>query len=190
MRGRTLFHCFYPAIKTLTFVLSRTPSWFPQYLLSKLRNFSGLLAMGLRYSTLKSTASYCGINVSVHPGVWLLNVEGLSVGNNVSIHPMCYIDSLGGIQIGSNASIAHGATILSSTHEFSGTHRAIKDQGVRLAATTVSNDVWIGAKCTIVGGVTIGEGCVIGANSVVTHDVPAYSVVAGVPARVLRRRIK
>lgn len=54
--------------------------------------------------------------------------------------------------------------------------------------TTIGNDVWIGDNCLILGGVTIGNGAVVGTGAVVTKDVPPYSVVAGVPARVLRLR--
>ena len=54
----------------------------------------------------------------------------------------------------------------------------------------IGDDVWIGAHCTITDGVTIGEGAVVGANSVVTRDVPAYAIVAGVPARVIGDRRK
>lgn len=56
--------------------------------------------------------------------------------------------------------------------------------------TTIGNDVWIGHGVTIKGGVTIGDGAVIGAGAVVTHDVPPYAIVAGVPAKILRYRFK
>lgn len=54
--------------------------------------------------------------------------------------------------------------------------------------TTIGNDVWIGAGVNIIGGVTIGDGCVIGAGSVVTHDIEPYSIVVGVPGRVIKKR--
>ena len=56
------------------------------------------------------------------------------------------------------------------------------------AQTTIGNDVWIGSKCLIKGGVTIGDGCVIGAGAVVTKDISPYSVAAGVPAKVIKKR--
>lgn len=55
---------------------------------------------------------------------------------------------------------------------------------------TIGNDVWIGQRVTIMPGVTIGDGCIIATNAVVTKDVPPYSVVGGVPAKVLKSRLK
>ena len=51
----------------------------------------------------------------------------------------------------------------------------------------IGDNVWIGDKCTILSGVSIGDGCIIAANSVVTQNVPSYSVVAGVPARIIKQ---
>ncbi len=56
------------------------------------------------------------------------------------------------------------------------------------ARTTIGNDVWIGAKCLIKGGITIGDGAIIGMGSVVTHDVPPYEIWAGNPAKCIRKR--
>ena len=63
--------------------------------------------------------------------------------------------------------------------------RPIKDQGVTLCETHIGDNVWIGAKATVLCGLTLGSGVVVGANAVVTKDVPAYAMVAGVPARVI-----
>ncbi len=62
------------------------------------------------------------------------------------------------------------------------------DQPVRGGRVRIGSDVWIGARATIMPGVTVSDGAIIGAGAVVTHDVPAYAVVAGVPAKILRYR--
>lgn len=54
--------------------------------------------------------------------------------------------------------------------------------------TKIGNDVWIGAGVNIIGGVTVGDGCVIGAGSIITHDIEPYSIVVGVPGKVLKKR--
>lgn len=144
--------------------------------------------MGLRYAALRALASEVGPNVSVREGVYLLGATGLSIGENVSIHPMCYIDATGGLTIGDNVSIAHGTTIMSTTHEFDDVDILINEQGVTALPTTIGENVWIGAQVVVVAGVSIGSGCVVAANSVVTHDLPPGSVAAGSPARVIRQR--
>ncbi|WCG37220.1 acyltransferase [Aerococcus urinaeequi] len=152
------------------------------------RNKKGLSGMAIRYIILKSLAKSLGDNVSVHPGVYLLKPENLSIANNVSIHPMCYIDATGGIQIGNNVSIAHGTSILSSTHEYSDINIPIKYQKIRLGEVVIEDNVWIGAKVTILYQNTISSGAIVGANSLVTRDVVSKSVVGGNPAKLLKMR--
>lgn len=142
----------------------------------------------MRYVLLKTLARSVGDNVSIRDSVHLHNIGSLGLGTNVSIHPMCYIDATGGISIGDNVSIAHGTTIMSSSHLFDALDTPINDQGVNLAETVIESDCWIGAQSVIVAGVRVGHGSVVGANSVVTRDVPAWSVVAGSPARVIKYR--
>lgn len=85
--------------------------------------------------------------------------------------------------------IAHGVTILSTTHKFVDVNVNIKDQRIEEKKTIIENNVWIGAKATILSGIRVGRGSIIGANSVVTHNVPENSVVGGVPARVIKKRL-
>ncbi|WP_164860562.1 acyltransferase [Rhodococcus sp. X156] len=106
----------------------------------------------------------------------------------MSIHPLCYIDAAGGISLGDNISVAHGTTVMSTSHVFDELNTPINDQGVSTASTYIGDDCWIGAQCVIVAGVKIGPGSVVGANSVVTRDVPSGSVVAGSPASIVRKR--
>ena len=65
----------------------------------------------------------------------------------------------------------------------------MREQGMaEVLPVTIGNDVWIGSRVIILPGVTIGDGCIIGAGAVVTKDVPPYSVVGGVPGRIIRKR--
>lgn len=142
----------------------------------------------IRYILLKTIAKDCGDNVSIHPSVYLLNPQNIHIGNNVSIHPMCYLDATGGIYIDRDVSIAHGVTIMSTTHTYDDLAIPIKDQPFEVLQTTIEENVWIGAKATILAGIKIGSGSIVGANCVVTKLVPPDVIVAGVPAKIIKKR--
>ena len=78
--------------------------------------------------------------------------------------------------------------MLAGNHRFADPGRPIHEQGLELAPIRIGNDVWIAAGARIMAGVSIGEGCVVGAGSVGTKDIPPYSIAAGVPARVIQKR--
>ena len=153
------------------------------------RRTLGYKGLVLRYALLKTIAKSCGDNVSIHPDVYLFSVSQMVFGNNVSIHPMCYIDASGEIDIGNDVSIAHATTILSTTHTFDNLDVPIKDQQIEKRKTVIEDNVWIGAKATILCGNVICSGSVVAAGAVVTHDVSANTIVAGVPARVIGERV-
>ena len=101
---------------------------------------------------------------------------------------MCYIDATGEIEIGDDVSVAHGSTILSSNHIYKDIDIPIKDQGMENRRTIICNNVWLGAKSTILGGVVIQSGNVVAAGAVVTKNFEKNSVLAGVPAKIIQRR--
>lgn len=150
----------------------------------------GLLSVGLRYVFLKSVAQSCGEAVAVYSNTYLLNPQKLSIGRNVTMQPMTYIEASGGVTIGDDTSIAHGVSIMSETHVTKDPNIPFKNQGMVYKPVKIGNDVWIGAKVTIMAGVTVGNKAIIGANSVVTKDVPDYAVVVGAPARIIKYRGK
>jgi acetyltransferase-like isoleucine patch superfamily enzyme len=93
---------------------------------------------------------------------------------------------IGPVVIGNNVNLAQGITITALNHCFADHEKRIDEQGVTVSQVTVSDDVWIGANAVVLPGVTIGSHSVVAAGAVVTHDVPAYSLVAGVPAKVIK----
>ena len=97
-------------------------------------------------------------------------------------------DPVGKVTIGNDVRIASHCMILGANHRFDDTTRPIGKQGLIRKDITIEDDVWIAGRVNIVAGVRIGRGSVIAAGAVVTHDVPPYSVVAGVPARVIKKR--
>lgn len=109
-----------------------------------------------------------------------IHTSGLTV-----INYNCVILDTSPVYIGKNAFIAPGVCIACAGHSIDAEQRG---EGIGTSKpVTIKDDVWIGANCTICGGVTIGEGTVIGAGSVVNRDIPAGVVAAGNPCRVIRK---
>ena len=93
---------------------------------------------------------------------------------------------IGPVDIGSHVNLAQGITVTALNHNFSDANKRIDEQGVSTSPVTIEDDVWIGANAVILPGVTIGEHSVVAAGAVVTKDVPPHSLVAGVPAKVIK----
>ena len=93
---------------------------------------------------------------------------------------------IGPVEIGSHVNLAQGITVTALNHNFDDTEKRIDEQGVSTNPVTIEDDVWIGANAVILPGVTIGNHCVVAAGAVVTKDVPPHSLVAGVPAKVIK----
>lgn len=102
---------------------------------------------------------------------------GLIMGEHSSIGPYGYIGCSGKIIIGKNVMFGPKCSLFAENHNFSDTETSIKSQGVNQKGITVEDDCWIGSNVTILDGVKIGRGSVIGAGTLVTKDVPAGSVV-------------
>jgi acetyltransferase-like isoleucine patch superfamily enzyme len=94
----------------------------------------------------------------------------------------------GGVEIGEQTLVSMHCTILSSNHGVPPLGKLIRETADELLPTKIGRDVWIGANAVILGGVTIGEGAVVAAGAVVNRDVEPGAVVAGVPARGIKRR--
>ncbi len=108
--------------------------------------------------------------------------KNIKTGKNVFINACCRFQDQGGITIGDNVLIGHNTTIATLNHDLNPEHRA----NLTPAPVKIGNSVWIGADCTILPGVTIHDGAVIGAGSVVTKDIPKNSIAVGNPAKVIK----
>ena len=94
---------------------------------------------------------------------------------------------IGPVKIGSHVNLAQGITVTALNHNFDDSEKRIDEQGVSTKPVTIEDDVWVGANAVILPGVTIGNHCVVAAGAVVTKDVPPHSLVAGVPAKVIKQ---
>lgn len=143
-------------------------------------------------------------------GHFINNKNRINFGQNVIIRPHCDIYAHGQLYIGENTEIGKFSCIASANrivigkgvltgpfifiadhnHEYENPFVPIYKQGVKIGekdSVEIGDGTWIGAKVAICGNIHIGKNCVIGANSVVTKDIPDYSVAAGIPAKVIKR---
>ncbi len=187
-RGRFLFKKFKSVFNIMVKLFCLFPIGFRKILFEHYRNRQGKIGLAIRYILFKSIAKKCGDNVSIHPNCYIFAANNLEIGDNVSIHPMCYIDATGGIEIGDDVSIAHAVSILSTSHNYSDNTVPIKDQGCDYKKTVIGNNVWLGAKATVMYGTHIGNGVIIGANSVVTRNIEDNMIAVGSPAKVIKER--
>ncbi|HEY4504912.1 MAG TPA: acyltransferase [Candidatus Paceibacterota bacterium] len=130
----------------------------------------------------------CGKGLTVRSFVALEIPERITLGDNVSLNEYVWLNGVGGIEIGNMVRIAPYTCIVSFDHEFKDPNVPIKFQTKRLAKVVIEDDVWLGSHVVVTSGVRIGKGSVIGAGSVVTKDIPPYSIAVGVPARVIKKR--
>lgn len=151
------------------------------------RSYSGFKIgqTGLRRFCGKLMLTHCGKKVNIEhnalfsPKVSLGDYSGIGV--NAKIYGTCVI--------GTHVMMGEDCTIITRNHKFDRTDIPMMEQGFEEEKPVhIGNDVWIGDRVTIMPGVHIGDGCVIGAGAVVTGDIPPYSIAAGVPAKVLRSR--
>ena len=108
--------------------------------------------------------------------------KNITIGKNVFINMGCKFQDQGGIFIGDGTLIGHNVVLATLNHAMSPKGRSTMIP----APIRIGENVWIGANATILSGVTIGDGAIIAAGAVVTKDVPKNTIVAGVPARVMR----
>jgi acetyltransferase-like isoleucine patch superfamily enzyme len=114
--------------------------------------------------------------------------KGLVMGDHSSIGPYGYVGCSGKITIGSNVMLGPKCSLFAENHVFENTDATIKEQGVKQKGITIEDDCWIGSNTIILDGVTIGKGSVIAAGSVVSKDVPAYSVLIQKKPTEIRER--
>jgi acetyltransferase-like isoleucine patch superfamily enzyme len=121
-------------------------------------------------------------SVALFPPFYSEFGKNLTLGKEVFINLGCRFQDTGGITIGDGSLIGHGSTLTTLNHGIDPDRRA----DMIPAPILIGRKVWLGAAATVVPGVTIGDGAIVGAGAVVTKDVPANTIVAGVPAKLIR----
>lgn len=131
----------------------------------------------------------CGKDCLLLEGVWVEYPERLSLGEHVNIARDVIINAAGTVQIDDWALLGPGVIIYSQDHVFDGIEVPISMATDKRAPIRIGRGAWVASRAIITAGVSIGDGAVVAAGAVVTHDVAPNTIVAGVPARVLRERV-
>ena len=162
--------------QTEAFVASLV-SWMPTVLGMFIRNVVYRM-MGMKIS------GFCWIQ----PGVTIVNFRKFGVGSNFGCNSGTYINAIGGIRMGNDVLIGSSVTISSGKHEIEGRQTSVFSRPVVPMPITFGNDVWLGAGVSVLPGIRIADGTVVGSNAVVTKNTEPYSVMVGIPARLIRYR--
>lgn len=146
------------------------------------------LGIKMRKVVLKRLLNHFGTSSHISTGVRLLYPQGIALGDDVGIPRDITLDGRGGIEIGDGTMIGFESIILTATHVSEDKDIPIRKQGMFCAPVKIGRNVWTGARVIIMPGITIGDGAIIAANSVVTEDIPPNTIYGGVPARFIRKR--
>lgn len=138
-----------------------------------------------RLLAVRAFGARVGGGVAIHHGLQVRTARRLSIGDDCFVAENVVLDARGGITIGSHVSINSSAQIWTAQHDIDSPTFAYVS-----APVTIGDRAWISARAIVLPGVTIGEGAVVAAGAVVVKDVPAWTLVGGSPARVIRERAK
>jgi acetyltransferase-like isoleucine patch superfamily enzyme len=130
-----------------------------------------------------------GPHVLLEPNVWITapGSARVRIGGGSFLNQGVMVAALSLVEIGEHCMLGNGTFVSDAAHRFDDPDRPVPWQGFTTKGPTrIGDNCWLGVNVAVTSGVTIGRRCVIGAGSVVTHDIPAFSVAAGAPARVLR----
>jgi acetyltransferase-like isoleucine patch superfamily enzyme len=163
--------CSYETFSFLIFALPR----------HKLFNF-------FKANYLRMQGASIGKSITFYPGIKINPAKNIQLGNHVDLAWGVLITTGGGVEIGDRTLIGYRTQILSANHIVPENKRRIFDAGHTCKKVIIKNDVWIGANCIILAGITIGEGAVVAAGSVVTKDVEPFTIVGGIPAKLIKQR--
>lgn len=139
------------------------------------------ILIGNNVSLLKGTIIEC-------TGVLNNLGEGLTIGNNVGIAQNCFIQVRGEVIIEDNVIFGPNVSVFSENHNFGNPDLPVNVQGENRKGVKIESGVWIGTKSVILDGVTVGKNSIVAAGSIVNKDVPPYSIVGGVPAKLIKMR--
>lgn len=134
-----------------------------------------------------------GVSIGAHSIIMPTSVlrilgEGCSIGANSGMGQYCFVGCGGGVRIGRDVIMGQYVSFHTENHLYDDVRRPIVAQGVRQAPVVIGDDCWVGVKATFLSGATVGRGCVVAAGAVVRGDIPPYSIVGGVPARIIGTR--
>ncbi|MFH1297958.1 MAG: acyltransferase [Bacteroidota bacterium] len=147
---------------------------------------NSLIRRRTRMDILPFNKFYMGDNSTIEDFTTINNGVGdIYIGDRTRIGLGCTL--IGPVIIGNDIRLAQNIVMSGLNHNYEDVTIPIPDQGVTTAPIVIEDETWLGANCVVLPGVTIGKHCVIAAGSIVTKDIPSFSVAAGNPARVLKQ---
>lgn len=143
----------------------------------------------IKITFLKLMGARVGSWVTFYSGITISPGNNLKLGHHVNLAAGVFLGTAGGIEIGDRTLIGYKTMIFSGNHVIPPNREKIFFAGYDRKKVVIQNDVWIGGNSIILPGITIGEGAVVAGGSVVTKDVPSFTIVGGNPAKVIKERI-
>jgi putative colanic acid biosynthesis acetyltransferase WcaF len=129
-----------------------------------------------------------GKGITFYPGIKINPAKNITLGNHVDLAWGVLITTGGGVEIGDRTLVGYNTQIFTANHVIPPNREQIFSSGHNQKKVIIGKDVWIGAGCIILPGITIGEGAVVAAGSIVTKDILPFSIVAGNPAKIIKNR--
>lgn len=192
-------------------VINKISKLLFQIYISILSSIPTEIGKRLRYIAYKPLFKRVNGYVSIDSGVTILGFENIELGVNVTFMKNSYIyahdngelkignnftintnsqlgASFGKIIIGNDCAIAANCVLRASNHNFDNPDIPFREQGHKYGKIIIEDDVWIASNCVIIANKKIGRSSIIAAGSVVTKDVESYSIIGGVPAKLIRKR--
>lgn len=151
------------------------------------RPLPGLIGYALRYLVYRLLFEKIESMPFISTNVKFMHMHKISLGRGVLINSNCYLYGKGGIRIGSGTLLSPNCVLVAGGHDIHG-DAPILQLPSKSEPIVIGDDCWLGANVSVMGGVTIADGCVIGAGAVVTRDTEPYGIYAGVPARRIGAR--
>lgn len=192
-------------------LITKIGKLFFQFYIALLSSIPTELGIRLRYFAYKPLFKKVAGKFRIDSGVTILGFENIELGEDVNFQHNSYVYATyanlrvgdrfflgtnsqlcavrGDITIGDNTMVASNVVIRPDNHSYQDRYRPMMEQGYDVGKIVIGNDVWIGVNAVILKDVTIGEGSIVGAGSVVTKDVAPYTIVGGVPAKVIKQRV-
>lgn len=167
-----ILHASYELFSSLVFILPRYKLFNP-----------------VKSTFLRIQGAKIGRWITYYPGIKIIPAKNLVIGDFVDLAWGVIITTKGGVEIGERTLVGYDSKIISSNHAVPSNKGRIFNSGHVSKKITIGRDVWIGANSVILPGVNIGEGAIIAAGSVVTKNIDPFTIVGGVPAKLIKNRL-
>lgn len=137
---------------------------------------------------MRARGAKIGKSLKLLEGIYIDRFHNITIEDDVSIASNVTIVAGGGVKIGARTMIGHGSKLITAGHKIPADRGSMRFSGAHFDKIDIESDVWIGTQVVILPGLKIGEGAIVAAGAVVTKDVKPFSVVGGVPAKLIKMR--